>query len=232
MDEMNEKTADVGRRAVLRRSAAVTVATPALIGVGTAQTNGTGNGTGNGTDNGSKNGTEGDTVTVTNAAIPSNAPTFGKPDYTGMFIRLGSILKTADTQGIGSCQFFRSDDDLVPYAAILVSPNQNELERGSNVYGRVSDGALEPGRTYTVNNQIQCDAGFVQVQLEEVDNAPRVDEAINNTSGTGGDTGVGTGGGDVGGAEGTTATDTPGFGVGAALAGLATGVGYVIRQSR
>lgn len=219
MDETSDDAPSVGRRTVLRRSAGVAAGSVALAGVGAAQENGTD--TANGTDDG---GASGGTGTVTNVAISQDAPRFGKSDYVGMFLKVGDEIDAGDTPPVTTCSFFRSDDQLQTLGTTLVSPTVEEIAQDVRIYARGSDPALTRGKTYIVNNQQSCGGELLQLQLEETNRAPEINEVIanlNETNGTGG----------TGGGGGTTTTNTPGFGVGAAIAGIAAGISYALRRN-
>lgn len=215
MDRPNGDADGLDRRSVLRRSAAL-AATPALIGVGAAQSgNGTGNETG-GSPTGS--GDEDEDATTTTAAVPAGTPTIGHPSYAGLFLHVGNVQRQADARGLGSCPFFGSGDEPAEYEATFIDRSQRDNpEDEIRLFVSADNGNVDQGKLFIVNQQQQCGDSFVQLQLESVGAEYDVNTAGEDESENGGD--------------GTTQTDTPGFGFGAGVAGLlAAAGGYVLRR--
>lgn len=160
------------------------------------------------------------TVT-TDAAVPSDAPTLDNSDYTGLFVHLGGRSENAATEDVGSCQFVEDPAQIAAYDVVLVDrETAGSPQATTRLFSRADDGAVEPGGLFIVTGQQSCDGGPVQLALERV-GAAEIDTAqVGVESGVADDDGGG-------GAE--TGASSPGFGVGAALAGL-LGAGELVRR--
>ncbi|MFB6130820.1 MAG: PGF-CTERM sorting domain-containing protein [Salinigranum sp.] len=148
---------------------------------------------------------------TTDAALPADAPTMDKDDYTGLFLRVGDRNSEADTSGLSSCDFLDDGAAAVAYDAELVDRIGNDTRSADTaLYAAEANENVSPDDTFVINTQSSCSGDFVSVNLEGVQGIGRA--------------GVGTGEPvtpHVAVNE-TTATDTttPGFGVLTAVAGV------------
>lgn len=196
-------TDSTGRRGFLRAAAGVGAGT---LGVGAAAT---------GT-------VDAQEETITDeGAVPSDAPTLGNPDYTGLFVHVGGVNQDASTRDVSSCPFVESDDAVIAYDVTLIDRESPDTPQADTImFASVASDAVEFGRLFIVTNQEECDGDRVQLALEQVGSAD-IRDVSENQSAPDTDT-------DDAGDE-ATATTGPGLGPGAAAAGL-LGAGELLRR--
>ncbi|ESP87560.1 hypothetical protein [Candidatus Halobonum tyrrellensis] len=190
-----------GRRGFLRAAAGVSAG---ALGVGAATT-------------GTASAQE-DTITD-EGAFPADAPTLGNSDYTGMFVHVGGINQEASTADVSGCEFVESDDAVVAYDVTLIDRASPDTPQADTImFASVGSDAVEFGRLFIVTGQQSCNSDRVQVALEQVGSAD-IRDVSENQSAPRTDTSDG----------GATNTTGPGFGLGAAAAGL-LGAGELLRR--
>ena len=231
------------RRSLLRTggaAAAGAAAVPALSGRASAQNETTDTPVGG----------EGESITMT-AAIPQSAPTFDANNYVGLFIQVKQRKGSINPSGIASCSFVRKGtapeegqytsidvDKIWGYNAEIFQRVGTDTEGApTTLFALAQNGPqIDPGQIYVINAAQPC-GDYVQVQLEQVvhsqiDAKSGVGAETGNTAGVGGAAGdEATNTGQVAGDE-TTTTNTPGFGVLAAVGGMsAAAVGLAARNA-
>ncbi|WP_435123947.1 hypothetical protein [Halobaculum sp. D14] len=146
---------------------------------------------------------------TTKAAIPADTPQFDNDDYTGMFVHVAGVDDAAATADVGTCPFLGADDEVTAYDATVVDRvDADHPQADTTLYAASGNDDVSAGALFVVNNQQQCGAGTVQLRLEEIGEADvRVSEEADDA-----------------------AVETPGFGVGAAVAGLFGGAAYLRRR--
>ena len=102
------------------------------------------------------------------AAVQNTAPTFGNPDYTGLFVQVSGYNRDADSQGVGSCGFVESEDSVTGYDAEMIDTYNENHQSESIVLFAVTQNSVQPGKLFVVNQQSSCGGGYVNLQLEEV----------------------------------------------------------------
>lgn len=196
-----------GRRGFLRAAAGVSAG---ALGVGAATTG---------------TATAQDAITA-EGAFPSDAPMLGNPDYTGMFVHVAGINQDASTADVSGCEFVESDDAVVAYDVTLVDRASPDTPQADTImFASVGSDAVEFGRLFIVTDQQSCNSDRVQVALDQVGSADIRDVSENQSAPR---TDTSDGGGEAG-DGGTTNTTGPGFGLGAAAAGL-LGAGELLRR--
>ena len=179
------------------------------------------------------------------AAIPQSAPTFGKNDYVGLFIQVKQRAGNVNPSGIASCPFVQQGtapeegtytsidaDKLWGYnAEILQRVNTDTEGRSTTLFSLAQNGPqIDPGQIYVINAAQKC-GEYVQVQLEQVGNS-QIDAKSGAGAETAGTEGIGAEAGDETTTGGATTSNTPGFGVLAAVGGMAAAaVGLAARDA-
>ncbi|WP_313693445.1 PGF-CTERM sorting domain-containing protein [Halorarum halobium] len=193
----------LGRRSFLRGTAG---AGAAAVGVGTVGTARAQDGTGTADGEAER--------ATTSAAFAEDAPRLGNSDYTGLFVHVAGVNQDASTRDVSTCPFVESDDAVVAYDVTVVDRASEETPQADTLlFAAVDDDSVAFGKLFIVTGQTDCGSDHVQAQLEEV-GAATFDTAD-----------VDIGGPDV------TETDSPGFGVAGALAGV-LGTGELLRRRR
>lgn len=141
----------------------------------------------------------------TDAVLSNSTPTFGKGDYTGLYLKIEDPRNDPDTTGVSACDVVGSDDRLAAYNAVIsekVDVGAESESAGTTVYIAARESAVETGKQFVVNEQTDCPGGHVSVRLEQV-----------------GESSIGTANDD-----GESAVTSPGFSAVTGIAGIA-GVG-------
>lgn len=106
---------------------------------------------------------------TTQAALPTDAPTFDQSDYTGLFLQVTGYDREADLSGVGKCSFVESQDDLTAFDAEIFETTGEMPSEPTTLYTATQQGTvIQAGKLFVVNSQTACSSKYVTVGLEEV----------------------------------------------------------------
>lgn len=132
---------------------------------------------------------------TTPIAISDSAPTFGYPDYLGLFVQITGYDREIDPSGVGSCGFLKADEKVAGFDAHLIDKKNDEHQSAeTTVYAADSNSEIEPGKLFVITKQTKCQGGYVTLLLDGI-GASSIDASTPSRTGS----------------------PIPGFGVGAAL---------------
>lgn len=138
---------------------------------------------------------------TTNVAVQNTAPKFDHPDYLGLFVQITGYDREVETTGVGSCGFLDADAEVAGFDAHIIDRiSDDNRSAEATVFAADGNDTVSPGKLFVVNDQTQCEGGYVALSLEEI-GASSID--VRTTEGNGG-----------------TGEPIPGFGIGAGLVGL------------
>lgn len=133
--------------------------------------------------NGSTQGGAGDGSATTEAALSASAPTFGRNQYTGLFVEVTGESDTELEQGVAACEFLTTETP-VPYEISLIdrSNERNPDTESTILYTAENNDDIQQGVYFVISQSQSCSDEYLTVGLEGVDEES-----------TGGDVGPGTG---------------------------------------
>lgn len=156
----------VTRRRLLRgtATAAAAVSLPQVVGAAAAQQETTEESPTAGTD------TDDPAEPVTaQAALPTDAPTFGQSDYTGLFLQVTGFDREADPSGLGACEFVGSDEEMTGFDARIFETSGDRPTEEITIFAPTQGTTIESGLVFVINSQSECSSDYVSVGLEEVE---------------------------------------------------------------
>ena len=151
---------------------------------------------------------------LTDAVISATVPTLDRDDYTGLFVQVVTVESTAELDiGADACGFLDADEELVAYETRFIDRIEDDrLSTSAILYASAGNENIHEGKLFVVNSQEACSEDFVWVTLEQI-GAGRIGDGPADET------------------EGETDSRTPGFGIGAALAGLSTASLVALRRA-
>ncbi|RDI72126.1 hypothetical protein DWB78_10595 [Halopelagius longus] len=106
---------------------------------------------------------------TTEAALPTDAPTFDQSDYVGLFVQVTGYDREADLSGVGECGFVENQEDLTAFDAEIFETTGEMPSEQTTLYTVTQQGTVvQSGKLFVVNSQTSCSSDFVTVGLEEV----------------------------------------------------------------
>lgn len=106
---------------------------------------------------------------TTPVAVQNTAPTFENDDYVGLFVQVSGYDREASQQGVGSCEFAGSQEDLTGYDVEMIDTASEANRSEPATMFAVTEGTnVQVGKLFVVNEQSACSGGYVTLQLEEV----------------------------------------------------------------
>ncbi|MFC6824002.1 hypothetical protein [Halopelagius fulvigenes] len=102
------------------------------------------------------------------AALPTDAPTFGQSDYTGLFLQVTGYDREADTSGAGRCGFAESNEDITGFDATIFETTGDRRSAQTTIFAVTQGSIIDSGSVFVINSQNPCPSNFVTVTLEEV----------------------------------------------------------------
>lgn len=103
------------------------------------------------------------------AALPTDAPTFGQSDYTGLFLQVTGYDREADSSGVGECGFVGSDEDLSGFDATIFETTGERPSEETTIFAVTEGQTIDSGSVFVINSQNSCPSEYVTVTLEEVE---------------------------------------------------------------
>lgn len=102
------------------------------------------------------------------AALPTDAPTFGQPDYTGLFLQVSGYDRQADTSGVGQCGFVGSNENISGFDATIFETTGERPSAETTIFAVTQGQTIDAGSVFVINSQNPCSSDFVTLTLEEV----------------------------------------------------------------